>query len=73
VKGGFLNEGKLLDGEDFLMGFWLKGNCWRVNCWREDCWREKNCGRGTTKKELLKVKIEHGTVQVCTENFIPRL
>jgi hypothetical protein len=27
VKGGFLNEGKLLDGEDFLMGFWLKGNC----------------------------------------------
>jgi hypothetical protein len=41
-----------------LMGvFWLKGNCWR-----EDCWREKNCWRGITKVDLLKLKREHGRV-----------
>jgi hypothetical protein len=29
--------------------------------------------KGTAKGELLKLKREHGTVQVCTENFIHRL
>jgi hypothetical protein len=60
--GGRITGGRLLKGEnELLMG----------NCWREDCWSEKNCWRRISKGELLKR--EHGTVQVCTENFICRL
>jgi hypothetical protein len=60
---GRIAGGRLLKGENE----WLKRNCWR-----EDFWREKNCWRRTAKGKLLKLKREHGTVQVCTENFIHR-
>jgi hypothetical protein len=54
---GFLAEGKLLKGE-LLKGKELL---------------KKNCLRRIAKGELLKLKREHGTVQVRTENFIHKL
>jgi hypothetical protein len=34
-----------------------------------NCWREIAEGKRIAEGELLKLKREPGTVQVCTENF----
>jgi hypothetical protein len=61
---GKLLEGGLLKGEkELLKGELLKGGLLK----RKELLKENSKG------ELLKLKREHGTVQVCTKDFIHRL
>jgi hypothetical protein len=64
----------------WLLGFWLfdVGGFWKG----KELMKGKNCCKRIARGELLaslraetlrKLKREHGTVLVCTENFIQRL